>query len=160
MTGVQTCALPIFVNIPVYASRDFNKIQFSVNADERLVFDGARFGALSSVHSSLIGSRTTCVVRGTAGGDIAAGNAGVVAYRLPEDAQPGDVYTLETTAEETMQWSDASGNSGGIQCSGNVSITITGGSTSSATVTTATSAPETSTTVTTKIGRASCRERV
>ena len=93
------------VNIPVYASRDFNKIQFSVNADERLVFDGARFGALSSVHSSLIGSRTTCVVRGTAGGDIAAGNAGVVAYRLPEDAQPGDVYTLETTAEETMQWS-------------------------------------------------------
>lgn len=52
------------VNIPVYASRDFNKIQFSVNADERLVFDGARFGALSSVHSSLIGSRTTCVVQG------------------------------------------------------------------------------------------------
>ena len=109
------------VNIPVYASRDFNKIQFSVNADERLVFDGARFGALSSVHSSLIGSRTTCVVQGTAGGDIAAGNAGVVAYRLPEDAQPGDVYTLETTAEETMQWSDASGNSGGIRCSGSVS---------------------------------------
>ena len=142
------------VNIPVYASRDFNKIQFSVNADERLVFDGARFGALSSVHSSLIGSRTTCVVQGTAGGDIAAGNAGVVAYRLPEDAQPGDVYTLETTAEETMQWSDASGNSGGIRCSGSVSITITGGSTSSATVTTATSAPETSTTVTTTTAEA------
>ena len=36
-----------------------------MNADERLVFDGARFGALSSVHSSLIGSRTTCVVQGT-----------------------------------------------------------------------------------------------
>lgn len=91
---------------------------------------------------------------GGAGDDIAAGNAGVVAYRLPEDAQPGDVYTLETTAEETMQWSDASGNSGGIQCSGNVSITITGGSTSSATVTTATSAPETSTTVTTTTAEA------
>ena len=107
VTPEELAAEDNIVELPISADRSYSTIAFGITWDSRLTY--VESGADKGMGIAGQGDRFIWWAN-SAGGNVPAGKIGYVRFRLPEDAEDGDVYVVNLSARSAggkdARWTD------------------------------------------------------